>query len=78
MSERGNSTHGRRMDEAMKHETLNLTRNAVSDPQVWRQPEPVADDTDSIEVQDAMGTVPGAEAWTVGYAGGAEPPEEEE
>ncbi|MER1995233.1 MAG: hypothetical protein ABTA24_01875 [Arthrobacter sp.] len=56
MSERGNSTHGRRMDDTMKHETLNLTRNAVSDPRVWRQPEPVADDTDSMEVQDAMGT----------------------
>jgi len=56
MAERGNSTHGRRMDEEMKHEAHNLTRNAVPDrTQEWRQPEPLADDTDSAEVQDAMG-----------------------
>ncbi|MCC3298156.1 hypothetical protein [Arthrobacter caoxuetaonis] len=57
MAERGNSTHGRRMDEEMKHETRDLTRNAVpGHAQEWRQPEPLADDTDSVEVQEAMGT----------------------
>lgn len=59
MAERGNSTHGRRMDEEMKHETQNLTRNAVPEHnQVWRNPEPVADDTDSAEVQAVMGSAP--------------------
>ncbi|MGW9405046.1 hypothetical protein ACWGQ2_13890 [Arthrobacter sp. NPDC055585] len=66
MAERGNSTHGRRMDEEMKHETQNLTRNAVPDhAQEWRQPEPLADDTDSAEVQDVMGSVQETEAFTI-------------
>ena len=66
MAERGNSTHGRRMDEEMKHETQNLTRNAAPDhAQEWRQPEPMADDTDSAEVQDFMGSVQEAEASTL-------------
>ncbi|MBD8042560.1 hypothetical protein H9638_01920 [Arthrobacter sp. Sa2BUA2] len=69
MAERGNSTHGRRMDEELKHETQNLTRSAVPDhAQEWRNPEPVADDTDSAEVQAAMGIAPAdaapeTEAW---------------
>ncbi|WP_312182827.1 hypothetical protein [Arthrobacter sp.] len=62
MAERGNSTHGRRMDEELKHETQTLTRNAVPDTQEWRSPEPVADDTDSAEVQDVMGTAANLEA----------------
>ena len=62
MAERGNSTHGRRRDEEMKHETQNLTRNAVPGSQEWRSPEPVADDTDSVEVQDVMGTAADLEA----------------
>ncbi|MFF3036858.1 hypothetical protein [Arthrobacter citreus] len=66
MAERGNSTHGRRMDEEMKHETQNLTRNASPDHvEEWRQPEPVADDTDSVEVQDAMGVAQETEASTL-------------
>jgi len=66
MAERGNSTHGRRMDEEMKHETQNLTRNASPDHvEEWRQPEPVADDTDSVEVQEAMGAAPETEAATI-------------
>ena len=66
MAERGNSTHGRRMDEEMKHETQNLTHNASPDhAQEWRQPEPVADDTDSVEVQDAMGVAQETEASTL-------------
>ncbi|MFZ3453844.1 hypothetical protein [Arthrobacter sp. 7Tela_A1] len=63
MAERGNSTHGRRLDEEMKQETQGLTRNAVPDHvEEWRQPEPMADDTDSAEVQDAMGVAQEAEA----------------
>ena len=55
MAERGNTTHGRRLDEEMKLETDGLTRNAVPDrTQEWRQPEPMPDDTDSQEVLDAM------------------------
>ncbi|WP_404320874.1 hypothetical protein [Arthrobacter luteolus] len=66
MAERGNSTHGRRMDEEMKHEAQNLTRNASPDHvEEWRQPEPVADDTDSVEVQEAMGAAPETEAATI-------------
>ncbi|MBF4994444.1 hypothetical protein ITX31_10000 [Arthrobacter gandavensis] len=66
MAERGNSTHGRRLDEEMKHETQNLTRNAVPDhTQEWRQPEPLADDTDTPEVQDVMGVARETEASTI-------------
>lgn len=66
MAERGNSTHGRRVDDEMKHETQNLTRNAVPDhAQEWRQPEPLADDTDSAEVQEVMGGPQEAEASTL-------------
>lgn len=55
MAERGNTTHGRRLDEEMKLETDGLTRNAVPDrTQAWRQPEPLPDDTDAAEVLSAM------------------------
>ena len=65
MAERGNSTHGRRMDDEMKHETQGLTRNVSPDHTAeWRQPEPVADDTDSAEVQAAMGVAPETEEYT--------------
>lgn len=66
MAERGNSAHGRRMDEEMKHETQNLTRNAAPDhAKEWRQPEPLADDTDSAEVQEVLGGPQGTEASTL-------------
>lgn len=55
MAERGNTTHGRRLDEEMKQETEGLTKNTIPDhAEEWRQPEPMPDDTDSGEVQDAM------------------------
>lgn len=55
MAERGNTTHGRRLDEEMKLETEGLTKNAVPDhAEEWRQPEPLPDDTDPDEVLDAM------------------------
>ncbi|MBD7994701.1 hypothetical protein H9639_05255 [Arthrobacter sp. Sa2CUA1] len=73
MAERGNSTHGRRMDEELKHETQNLTRRATPDTtQEWRNPEPLADDTDSPEVQAAMGTPPPDRPETEEWVGQAE------
>ena len=55
MAERGNTTHGRRLDEEMNQETEGLTKNTIPDhAEEWRQPEPMPDDTDSGEVQYAM------------------------
>ncbi|MDK1326401.1 hypothetical protein [Arthrobacter sp. zg-Y1143] len=62
MAERGNSTHGRRLDDEMKSETSGLTRNTHPDHVAeWRQPEPMPDDTDSEDVLAALdpnGTAP--------------------
>ena len=55
MAERGNSTHGRRLDDEMKTETQGLTKNTLPDHvEEWRQPEPMPDDTDSDDVLEAM------------------------
>ncbi|GAA3292914.1 hypothetical protein ACFFON_02110 [Arthrobacter citreus] len=55
MAERGNTTHGSRLDDEMKTETQGLTKNTLPDhAEEWRQPEPMPDDTDSGEVLDAM------------------------
>lgn len=71
MAERGNTTHGARLDEEMKTETQGLTRNTLPDHvEQWRQPEPMPDDTDSEDVRAAMdpnGTEP-----TVSDADGGE------
>ena len=55
MAERGNSTHGRRLDDEMKSETSGLTKNTHPDHVAeWRQPEPMPDETDSEDVLAAM------------------------
>ncbi|MCC9173892.1 hypothetical protein [Arthrobacter sp. zg-Y179] len=55
MAERGNSTHGRRLDEELKLETEDLTKTTrPGHLEEWRQPEPLPDDTDSDEVLEAM------------------------
>lgn len=56
MAERGSSKHGPILDEKMQQETRGL-RNAGQSPHVedWRETEPVPDETDSPEVQEAFG-----------------------
>ncbi|MCQ2000009.1 hypothetical protein [Arthrobacter zhaoxinii] len=55
MAERGNSTHGRRLDEELKLETEDLTKTTrPGHLEEWRQPEPLPDDTDPDEVLEAM------------------------
>jgi hypothetical protein len=43
--ERGNSKHGRQLDEALKHETAGLVTGGHSThAEEWREPEPVGED----------------------------------
>ncbi len=55
MAERGSSKHGPILDEKMQQETRGL-QNAGQSPHVedWRETEPVPDETDSPEIQEAF------------------------
>ena len=56
MSERGNTKHGPRQDEEMKHEAQPIVQgHGPSHVEEWRQSEPMPDDTDAAEVVDASG-----------------------
>ena len=71
MAERGNTTHGSRLDDEMKTETQGLTKNTLPDhEEEWRQPEPMPDDTDSGEVLDAMEPNRTSDAGTSGRTSG--------
>ncbi len=55
--ERGNTKHGPRLDEEMEHETRGMVQGHGGSPHVepFRETEPLPDDTDSAETQDAFG-----------------------
>ena len=56
MSERGNTTHGPRQDEELKHEAQSFVQgHGPSHVEEWRQTEPMPDDTDDAEVVAASG-----------------------
>lgn len=56
MSERGNTTHSARLDEEMTHETQSIVQgHGPSHVEEFRQTEPLPDDTDDAEVQEASG-----------------------
>lgn len=71
MAERGSSKHGPILDEKMQQETRGL-QNAGRSPHAedWRETEPVPDDTDSAEVQEAFEAGRGAPAPDTHEAGG--------
>lgn len=56
MSERGNTTHGPRLDDELKHETQSIVQgHGPSHVEEFRQTEPLPDDTDDQETQAASG-----------------------
>ena len=54
--ERGNTKHGPRLDEEMEQETRGMVQGHGGSPHVesFRETEPLPDDTDSAETQDAF------------------------
>jgi len=55
MAERGNTTHGQNLDDQMKHETQGVVHgNQPPHAEEWRETEPFPDDTDPVEVQEAL------------------------
>jgi hypothetical protein len=55
MAERGNTTHGQNLDDQMKHETQGLEKGmAPAQREEFLETEPLPDDTDPPEVQDAF------------------------
>lgn len=56
MIERGNTKHGPEQDQQLKHEAQGLVQGQGGPGHVeeWRQTEPLPDDTDSAEVQQAL------------------------
>lgn len=57
MIERGNTTHGREVDEQLAHEAQSIVQGHGSSSHVeeFRQAEPVVDDTDDAETLLASG-----------------------
>lgn len=57
MIERGNTKHDPEQDQQLKHEAQGIVQGQGGPGHIeeWRQTEPLPDDTDSAEVQDAMG-----------------------
>lgn len=55
MAERGNTTHGQNLDDQMKHETQGMVHgNKAPHAEEFRETEPVVDETDPAEVQEAV------------------------
>ncbi|HSU46747.1 MAG TPA: hypothetical protein VLJ40_07545 [Arthrobacter sp.] len=58
MAERGNTTHGQNLDDQMKHETQGVVHgNQPPHAEEWRETEPFPDETDPVEVQEALNPV---------------------
>jgi hypothetical protein len=74
MIERGNTTHGPRQDEELKHEAQPFVQgHGPSHVEEWRQTEPMPDDTDDVETVVASG-IDGAERDATGTAVDPEAP----
>ncbi|WP_309066036.1 hypothetical protein [Microbacterium sp.] len=54
-AQRGNTTHGPELDEQMKHEAQGMVQgHGAPHAEPFRETEPLPDDTDPQEVQDAF------------------------
>jgi hypothetical protein len=74
MIERGNTTHGPRQDEELKHEAQSFVQgHGPSHVEEWRQTEPMPDDTDDVEAVIASG-IDGEEREAGGVASDPEAP----
>ncbi|MDQ0662214.1 hypothetical protein QFZ35_000712 [Arthrobacter ulcerisalmonis] len=65
MAERGNTTHGQNLDDQMKHETQGVVHgNQPPHAEEWRETEPFPDETDPVEVQEALNPVASPDSLT--------------